>query len=215
MIVTTPERTRARLERKAFDPSWLRTVVDDGDAGFLIESAEEIAYINRAYARMLGYDWPGELSGRHLSTIVADEDAARLLTFSGLRLRQEPAPRNYAFTARRRDMSPVRLQASVTASRVQGSLVIATMVLPCDLQETPPAVPRPVRSIAGQRLSPRENEIMEMILEGKALKEIGAALNISAKTVSSHRIRLLQKLDLISNRDLFRYAVAHKLIGWS
>ena len=95
MSVRTAERTAEKLQRKAFDPVWLRAVVDDGDAGFLIESAEEIAYVNRAYASMLGYDSPAQLRGHHLSLILADEDAPRLLTFSKLRVREEPAPRNY------------------------------------------------------------------------------------------------------------------------
>jgi PAS domain S-box-containing protein len=203
------------LERRAFEPSWLHAVVDDGDAGFLIENAEEIAYINRAYAAMLGYDWPAQLRGRHLSTIVADEDTPRLLTFSKMRIREEPAPRNYQFTARRRDTSLVRLQASVTSTRVAGSVVIATMVLPCERQEIAPASPIAVPATGRQRLSPRESEIMEMILAGKAMKQIGLALNISPKTVTTHRARLMQKLNLTSNRDLFQYAVTHKLIDWS
>lgn len=215
MIVTTPERTAAPLERRAFEPSWLRAVVDDGDAGFLIENAEEIAYINRAYARLLGYDHPGQLRGRHLTTIVADEDAPRLLTFSKLRVREEPAPRNYQFTALRRDASLVRLQASVTATRVDGSLVIATMVLPCEQQERPPDSPLAAPGQGRRRLSPRETEVMELILAGKAQKEIGAALNISQKTVCTHRARLMEKLNLSTNRDLFQYAVTHKLLDWS
>lgn len=215
MIVTTTERTIEKLERKAFEPSWLRTVVDDGDAGFLIESAEEIVYINRAYTAMLGYEWPAQLRGRPLSMIVADEDSPRLLTFSRMRVREEPAPRNYQFKARRRDTSLLRLQASVTSTRVEGSVVIATMVLPCEGQEIEPDSPIAVPETGRHRLSPRESEIMEMILAGKAIKEIGRALGISSKTVTTHRTRLLEKLNLTSNRDLFRYAVTHKLIDWS
>lgn len=214
MIVTTAERTAAKLERKAFEPAWLRTVVDDGDAGFLIENGEEIAYVNRAYTAMLGYDSPAQLRGRHIATIVADEDAPRLVTFSRLRVREEPAPRNYQFTARRRDTTFMRLQASVTATRLEGSVLIATMVLPCDAQETTVsgaiAVPAPARG----RLSPREIEIMEMILAGKAMKQIALTLGISPKTVSTHRTRLMQKLHLATTRDLFQYAVTHKLIDW-
>lgn len=215
MIVTTAQRTAEKLERKAFEPTWLRAVVDDGDAGFLIENAEEIAYVNRAYTAMLGYDWPAQLRGRHLSTIVADEDAPRLLTFSRLRVRQEPAPRKYQFTARRRDASLLRLQATVTATTVEGAVLIATMVLPCERQEAPADGPMAVPLAARGRLSPRETEVMEMILAGKAMKEIGLALNVSAKTVTTHRTRLMRKLHLSSNRDLFHYAVTHQLIDWS
>lgn len=215
MIVTTAERTTAKLERKAFEPTWLGAVVNDGDAGFLIENGEEIAYVNRAYTTMLGYDWPAQLRGRHLSMIVADEDATRLLTFSRLRVREEPAPRNYQFTARRRDTTLMRLQASVTATRLEGAVWIATMVLPCDRQETSASAPTAVPDPARGRLSPRETEVMEMILAGKAMKEIALALDVSPKTVSTHRARLMQKLNLTSTRDLFRYAVTHKLLDWS
>lgn len=215
MIVTSTERTTAKLERKTFEPLWLRAVVDDGDAGFLIETAEEIAYVNRAYATMLGYDWPAQLRGRHLSVIVADEDAPRLLTFSRMRVREEPAPRNYQFTARRRDLSLVRLQASVSATRIEGSVLIATMVLPCERQEAAASSPVAVPASGRQRLSARETEVMEMILAGKRMKEIALALNVSPKTVSTHRSRLMHKLNLSTSRDLFQYAIAHHLIDWN
>lgn len=214
MLVTTPERTIANLERKAFEPSWLRAIVDDGDAGFLVESAEVIAYVNRAYTTMLGYDWPAQLHGRHLSTIVADEDAPRLLTFSRLRVREEPAPRNYAFKARRRDTSLMWLQASVTATRMEGAVVIATMVLPCDRQETAAGATGVTADPRRRQLSPRETEVMEMILAGKRMKEIALALDVSPKTVSTHRTRLMQKLNLESNRDLFQYAITNHLLDW-
>lgn len=210
MIVTTAERTSAKLERKVFEPVWVRTLVDDGDAGFLVECAEEIAYVNSAYTRMLGYDRPADLRGRHLSLIVAPEDTPRLLTFTRMRIRKEPAPRNYRFHARKRDASLIRLQASVTAATMQGAIMIATMVLPSESQEfaantTPAEI---------ERLSAREIEVMEMILEGKRMKEIALALDVSAKTVSTHRARLMHKLHLTSNRDLFQYAVTHRLIDW-
>lgn len=215
MIVTTPVRTTAKLERKAFEPAWLRAVLDEGDAGFLIERAEEIAYVNRAYTAMLGYDWPAQLRGRPLAMIVSDEDAPRLLTFTRLRVREEAAPRNYQFTARRRDTTYLRLQASVTATRVDGSVLIATMALPCERQEMPASAASVEPVAARGRLSPREIEVMEMILAGKPMKEIALTLNVSSNTVSTHRTRLLQKLHLASNRDLFQYAVTHKLIDWS
>lgn len=210
MIVTTTERTTAKLERDLAQPHWLRAVLDDGDAGFLIENLEEIAYVNRTYALLLGYDSPEELLGRHLSMIVAYPDTTRLLDFSRLRVRQEPAPRNYEFEGRRRDTSAVRLHATVSASRLQESIVITTMVLPCEPQHAPACIDakRP------QNLSGRETEVMEMILAGKRMKEIAFDLGLSTKTVSTHRNRLLRKLNLTSNRDLFQYAVTHHLIDW-
>jgi len=64
-------------------------------------------------------------------------------------------------------------------------------------------------------LTPREREIMMSIIRGKRIKEIGVDLGISDKTVATHRARLLKKLDLSDNRDLFRYALQHGLADWS
>jgi DNA-binding CsgD family transcriptional regulator len=64
-----------------------------------------------------------------------------------------------------------------------------------------------------QRLSPRENEVMSMILNGRRLKEIAAVLDISVKTVTTHRSRLLRKLNVDDNLGLYRYGVRHGLIA--
>jgi len=63
-------------------------------------------------------------------------------------------------------------------------------------------------------LSPREREILFRILSGQRLKEIAFELNISVKTVSTHRTRLMTKLELTNNRDLFRYALQNGLLDW-
>ncbi len=64
-----------------------------------------------------------------------------------------------------------------------------------------------------QRLSPREREVMNMILSGRRLKEIAATLDISVKTVTTHRSRLLRKLGLDDNLGLYRYGVRNGLIS--
>lgn len=63
------------------------------------------------------------------------------------------------------------------------------------------------------RLSPREREVMGMILSGRRLKEIAATLDISVKTVTTHRSRLLRKLGLEDNLGLYRYGVRNGLIS--
>ena len=64
-----------------------------------------------------------------------------------------------------------------------------------------------------QRLSPREREVMTMILSGQRLKEIAATLDISVKTVTTHRSRLLRKLGVDDNLGLYRYGIRNGLIG--
>jgi len=52
-------------------------------------------------------------------------------------------------------------------------------------------------------LTPREQEIMNLLLEGMALKEISGVLKISLKTVDFHRDNLYRKLGIQSNKELF------------
>jgi DNA-binding NarL/FixJ family response regulator len=66
---------------------------------------------------------------------------------------------------------------------------------------------------AHARLSPREREVMNMMLEGKRLKEIASVLDISVKTVTTHRARLMRKLGVTDNIGLYRYGVRNGLVG--
>lgn len=61
-------------------------------------------------------------------------------------------------------------------------------------------------------LTPREREVMQMTLAGRRAKEIALALDVSVKTVSTHRSRLMRKLGVESDVDLLRYALAHRLV---
>jgi DNA-binding NarL/FixJ family response regulator len=56
-------------------------------------------------------------------------------------------------------------------------------------------------------LTPREREVLQLIAEGYATKEIGTRLHISAKTVASHREHIMAKLNLHSVAGLTKYAV--------
>lgn len=62
-------------------------------------------------------------------------------------------------------------------------------------------------------LSPREREILQLIVSGVSLIEIGARLHLSAKTVSTHKMRIMLKLNVESNADLIRLALAEGLVG--
>jgi DNA-binding NarL/FixJ family response regulator len=61
-------------------------------------------------------------------------------------------------------------------------------------------------------LSDRELEVMLMIVGGVSLTEIGSRLHVSAKTVSTYRARVMDKMQMKSNAELTRYAVKHHLI---
>ena len=63
-----------------------------------------------------------------------------------------------------------------------------------------------------ERLSDREFEVLRALGSGLAVKEVAEQLNLSAKTVSTYRARLLEKMGLKSRSDLVRYVVEHELL---
>jgi len=60
-------------------------------------------------------------------------------------------------------------------------------------------------------LSPREWQVMTMLLEGQRLKEIAIHLDIGVKTVTTHRSRLMRKLGVQDTLGLYRYAIRNGL----
>lgn len=62
-----------------------------------------------------------------------------------------------------------------------------------------------------ESLSNRELQVMLMIAAAKPVKTIAEELSLSAKTVSTHRARLLTKMRLANNAEIMRYAVEHNL----
>jgi DNA-binding NarL/FixJ family response regulator len=62
------------------------------------------------------------------------------------------------------------------------------------------------------RLSPRQIEILQLIAEGKSMKQIALGLSISVKTVETHRTAVMKRIDVRDVAGLVRYAVRTGLI---
>ena len=62
-----------------------------------------------------------------------------------------------------------------------------------------------------KKLSDREFEVFSMLVNGKTITEIAETLHLSAKTISTHKSRILFKMSMSSLADLVQYAVAHRL----
>lgn len=70
----------------------------------------------------------------------------------------------------------------------------------------------PARPLAPhEALSERERQVLEGIVAGLPLGEIADQLHLSPKTVSTHKMRLMEKLQVDNNADLIRYAIRHGL----
>ncbi len=66
--------------------------------------------------------------------------------------------------------------------------------------------------VNGLRLTSRESEVLQLVAEGSANKQIAAALGISIKTVEKHRQHLMDKLNIHDTAGLTRYAIASGVI---
>jgi DNA-binding NarL/FixJ family response regulator len=60
-------------------------------------------------------------------------------------------------------------------------------------------------------LSDREYQVFQLLVAGVSVSDIALRLHLSAKTISTHKARLMEKLEIDNNADLVRYAVRHRL----
>ncbi|MDK2745419.1 MAG: response regulator transcription factor [Nitrospira sp.] len=61
-------------------------------------------------------------------------------------------------------------------------------------------------------LSLRQREVLQLVAEGKSIKEVAAVLNLSTKTVEFHKTRIMRQLGMRSAAQLTKYAIANGLI---
>jgi len=191
---------------------YFRAVLDGVPDGVLIESGDRIAYINTAYARLLGYPSTTELESGTIGEIAHPEDLERLRWFGRCRREGKPAPSRYTFRACGRGSSVITFDASISQARVDGELLITTIVreleAPVEVEPAEAEIDLP----GTKRLSPRELEIVRHVLAGRRSKDIALMLGVSEKTIGTHRSRAFQKLALRGVADLFRVAAEHGLI---
>lgn len=69
----------------------------------------------------------------------------------------------------------------------------------------------PKSDLPHERLSDREYQFLIMVASGKTVKEIASELNLSVKTISTYRSRVLEKMDLKNNSELTHYAIRNGL----
>lgn len=62
------------------------------------------------------------------------------------------------------------------------------------------------------RLTPRQREVLQLVVEGKTTKEIAAMLDVGVKTVETHRAKLMDSLDIHDIAGLIRYAIRSGLV---
>jgi DNA-binding NarL/FixJ family response regulator len=64
-----------------------------------------------------------------------------------------------------------------------------------------------------ERLTERQREVLQLLAEGKVMKEVGGILNMSTRTVAYHKYRMMDVLGVKSNAELVKYAVRNHMVA--
>jgi len=65
----------------------------------------------------------------------------------------------------------------------------------------------------GERLTERQREVLQLLAEGKCMKEVADVLNITPRTVAFHKYRIMEVLNAKSSAELVQYAIRNHLIA--
>jgi DNA-binding NarL/FixJ family response regulator len=185
-----------------------------GDLAVVGEAADGHAVIEQVRALefdvlLLDMSMPGKSGIELIRQVKAEKPRLRILVLS---MHEE---HQYAVRAIRAGASGYLTKESATEQLVAairrvagGGAFISAEVAERLALEAMPHTEGPRHST----LSDREYHVFRLLVSGRSVSDIAAELHLSAKTVSTHKARLMEKLGVDNNADLVHYAVRHRLI---
>lgn len=188
-----------------------------GDLDVVGEAGDGLEVLDRV--RRLDFDvllldmsMPGKSGVELIKQVKAEKPKLRILVLS---MHEE---HQYAVRAIRAGASGYLTKESAASQLVAairkvagGGAYITAEVAERLAQEAMPHAVGPLHAT----LSDREFEVFHMLVGGMSVNEIAARLHLSAKTISTHKARLMEKLRVDSTADLVHYAVRHRLLDES
>jgi DNA-binding NarL/FixJ family response regulator len=166
-----------------------------------VDAGETLAAITRTPADLLVLDltMPGVTGTQLIERVV---DAQPELPVLVLSMHDEPATVRRALQAGAsgyltKESSPDTLMIAVSRVAAAESLAFESLA--------------PGQTLRHELLSRREWEVLRLIARGMPLSQIAEQLNLSPKTITTHKSHLMEKLGVENNADLIRYAVEHRL----
>ena len=61
-------------------------------------------------------------------------------------------------------------------------------------------------------LTPRQREVLQLLAQGRSMKEVATLLNLTPRTVAFHKYRMMEQLKVKSSAELIQYAVKHHIV---
>ena len=179
-------------------------------AGEASDSASTIALVRSSAADVLVLDlsMPGR-NGIELIRQIKDEKPTLRVLVLTMHAEQQYAVRAFKAGASgylTKESASAELVAAVTKVAAGGVYVSLAMA-----ERFAQSLNEPVDTLPHQRLSDREFDVFRRIAAGQTISEIAQELCVSAKTVSTYKTRILEKMQMPHDTALVRYAIRHKL----
>ncbi|SAL04753.1 two component LuxR family transcriptional regulator [Caballeronia arationis] len=179
-------------------------------AGEASDGISTIALVRSTEAQVLVQDlsMPGRSGVELIKQIKEERPALRILVLT-MHAEQQYAARAFKAGASgylTKESASAELVAAVTKVAAGGVYVSLAMA-----ERFAQSLNEPVNALPHQQLSDREFEVLRRICAGETVTEIGEALCVSSKTVSTYKARILEKMQMAHEAALVRYAVRHRL----
>lgn len=180
-------------------------------AGEAYDGISTVALVRATEAQLLVLDlsMPGRNGIELIKQIKEEKPALRILVLT------MHAEQQYAVRAFRAGASGYMTKESASAELVGALAKIAAGGIYVSLamaEHIAQSLNEPAELLPHQRLSDSEFDVFKRIASGETIGEIAQALNVSAKTVSTYKARLLEKMQMPHEAALVRYALRHRLI---
>jgi PAS domain S-box-containing protein len=196
LIDMAVQMARVAIEAKA-DEEMLRGVFDDAPQPMMILDVEgRIARANRALARHLDYE-PEDLRGKPVAEITEHQNSVAQI--GELEASEGEVAGSVHYRARDGRIVWARERSSVRRDALGAPKYIVTRIDSLSGTGVDPLA----------SLSPREREVLVMVVGGATSKDIGRQLHISPATVETYRSRIMAKLAIENLPSLVRFAIRH------
>ncbi|MGA7812199.1 response regulator [Caballeronia sp.] len=179
-------------------------------AGEANDGPSTLALIRSVHAHVIVLDlsMPGRTGVELVKQIKLETPGLRILVLT-MHAEHQYAVRAFKAGASgylTKESASAELVAAVTKVAAGGVYVSLSMA-----ESLAQSLTEPADTLPHQRLSDRELDVFRRLTAGQTLSEIAEALCVSAKTVSTYKTRILEKMQMPHDVALIRYAVRHKL----
>ena len=206
-VILADDHTLVRdgLRRILEDAHDFEIVGEGCDGGTTLALARE----RDAKVLVLDLSMPGRSGVDLIKQIKDEKPALRILVLT------MHAEHQYAVRAFKAGASGYLTKESASAELVNAVTKVATggvYVSMAMAERFAQSLNEPADTLPHQRLSDREFEVFRRIAAGETIGEIAQSLCVSAKTVSTYKVRILEKMQMPHEAALVRYALRHKLL---